>query len=488
MWKQDHLRTGVGEFDVLFNTWIFALFFAAVFTVYHLLRGRWRMAFLLAASYLFYAAWDWRFCFLLLTSTVVDYLVGRALDSPSRSEPARRRLLVASLMVNLGILGFFKYWDFFVLSAADGLAALGFEAHLSTLRVILPVGISFYTFQTLAYTIDVYRRRLAAERDPFVFGVYVAYFPQLVAGPIERAQHLLPQIRSPAKVDGSAIGSGALLFLIGLVRKVAVADAVAPIVDRIFANPGAASSAELALGVLLFAIQIYGDFAGYSDMARGISRMLGIELMENFQHPYIARSITDFWRRWHVSLSTWLRDYLYIPLGGNRCARWRRDLNLMITMLLGGLWHGAAWTFVIWGALHGLALVLHKIWVERSSLEELRTRLAGSALWAVAGWTTTMLVVGVCWVFFRSPDLETAIRYLGGMFVGGTGVSLSEMRTAAVALAVLAVVDLPQVIGRSHTAVLAWTAPLRGLLYAALVLILAMNQGGADVPFIYFQF
>jgi alginate O-acetyltransferase complex protein AlgI len=417
----------------------------------------------------------------------VDYWIGRALSRHQAQDRQRKRLLLISLGTNLGILGFFKYWDFFIHSAGDLLVALGFEPNLPSLRVILPVGISFYTFQTMAYTIDVYRRRMEAEREPLVFAIYVAYFPQLVAGPIERAQRLIPQIRAPARVDGAALGSGALLVLIGLVRKVAVADTVAPVVDRIFENPAGYGSGELALGALLFAVQIYSDFAGYTDMARGLSRMLGIELMENFQHPYIARSITDFWRRWHVSLSTWLRDYLYIPLGGNRGGSARRNLNIMLTMLLGGLWHGAAWTFVIWGGLHGLALIAHKAWLERSGFAPLR-RILSTRGGDVLPWMITMGVVGLCWIFFRSPDLTTAVTYLQGLVGGGFSISGGHLRTAAAAFVVLLLIDVPQLAGRSHTAVLDWPLAARGLLYAFMILILTMNQGGPDVPFIYFQF
>ncbi len=301
---------------MLFNSWEFAVFFASVLLIYRRLGTRHQNVLLLVASYVFYGWWDWRFLSLIWISTIVDYLVALRLG---RSETTRRRaLLMISVVTNLGLLAFFKYFNFFIDSAAVLIESIGLSANLPTLRVILPVGISFYTFQTLGYTIDVYRGKAPPERDPVVFATYVAYFPQLVAGPIERAAHLLPQIRQPRRADNEQLASGALLILIGLTRKVAIADPLASIVDGAFANPAIWGSADLLLAVAAFALQIYCDFAGYTDIARGTSRMLGIELMENFNHPYFAADITTFWRRWHISLSTWLRDYLYIPLGGNR--------------------------------------------------------------------------------------------------------------------------------------------------------------------------
>jgi alginate O-acetyltransferase complex protein AlgI len=344
---------------MLFNSFVFVLFLAIVLPVYYALSHRWQNRFLLVASYVFYGYWDWRFLGLLAISTVLDFALALLIagtDSPRR----KKRRVALSVVVNLGILGFFKYFDFFVDSAAVLLESAGLQANLPMLRVVLPVGISFYTFQSMAYTIDVYRGIQPPTRNLLDFALYVAYFPQLVAGPIERASRLLPQIQSPRRVGQAQWERGAQLILWGYVKKVAIADGLAPYADAVFRDPSSFSGLSLWLGVYCFAVQIYCDFSGYTDIARGVSQLLGIELMENFRQPYLSRNITEFWRRWHISLSTWLRDYLYVPLGGNRRGPAMQYRNLMITMLLGGLWHGAAWTFVVWGGLHGLFLATHK--------------------------------------------------------------------------------------------------------------------------------
>ncbi|MCA9537263.1 MAG: MBOAT family protein [Myxococcales bacterium] len=461
---------------MLFHSPVFFVFFAVVFAVHRGLGVRGQNAVALLASYVFFGWWDWRFLGLLWLSTGVDFLC--ALRIEAADARARRRWLWVSLAVNLGLLGFFKYAGFFVDSAVDLLTALGFAAHRPTLAIVLPIGISFYTFQTMAYTIDVYRGRLAACRDPLRFAVYVAWFPQLVAGPIERATHLLPQFAKRRVADGEALASGAVLMLIGYVRKVAIADTVAPHVDAVFANPAAHGSGALALCVLLFALQIYGDFAGYSDIARGASRMMGVELMENFAHPYFATDITAFWRRWHISLSSWLRDYLYIPLGGNRGGPWRTDRNLMLTMLLGGLWHGAGWNFVAWGGLHGLALLMHKR-VQRSG-EAGRAR-------RVFGWLLTMAVVGLAWVFFRAADFGQAWAVLSGIVAFEGGAARRTLLIAAVALFALLFIDVPQARAGDHLALRRWPWWLRGPVYAGMALA-AVLLSGTEVPFLYFQF
>jgi D-alanyl-lipoteichoic acid acyltransferase DltB (MBOAT superfamily) len=298
---------------MLFNSFEFLVFFPLVLALYYVLGRRGQNLLLLLASYLFYGWWDWRFCSLLALSTLIDFFCGLAMDR----WPDRKRVwLAVSVVAGLGILGFFKYFNFFVDTAALALSTLGVEPHLPVLRIVLPVGISFYTFQTMSYTLDVYRGHLAPTRNLLDFGLYVAFFPQLVAGPIERATHLLKQFAAPRVVTRSMIESGCFLILLGYFRKVVIADGVSPMVETIFASSATAPWHQLVTGAVLFSIQIYGDFAGYSDIARGLSRLLGIQLMVNFKQPYLSRNITEFWRRWHISLSTWLRDYLYIPPGG----------------------------------------------------------------------------------------------------------------------------------------------------------------------------
>ncbi len=345
---------------MIFNSFEFAVFLPIVFCVYWLLRLRAQNIFLLVASYFFYGFWDWRFLSLIALSTVIDFIVAQRVHA-STDPVARKRWVSLSLISNLGLLGVFKYFNFFIDSFVDVLTAVGFSANVPALQIILPVGISFYTFQTLSYTLDVYRKDNVPTTNFVDFALYVAYFPQLVAGPIERSTTLMPQISNARRFDLDRTFSGATLALIGIFKKVFVADNLAPHVDAIFAISDPAFFTVLA-GGYLFAFQIYADFSGYSDIARGVSRMLGIELRLNFAFPYASSSPQEFWRRWHMSLSTWLRDYLYISLGGNRKGSLRTYANLMTTMVLGGLWHGAAWNYVLWGAYQGTCLCVHRFY------------------------------------------------------------------------------------------------------------------------------
>jgi alginate O-acetyltransferase complex protein AlgI len=344
---------------MVFNSLHFLWFFVAVYALYRVLPHRPQNWMLLVASYYFYAAWDWRFLSLLLASTAVDYTVALAI---ARSEDAARRklLLFVSVAFNLTLLGFFKYFNFFADNLVHIFSALGWELDFVTVRVILPIGISFYTFMTMSYVIDVYRREIAPTRNLLDFALFVAFFPQLVAGPILRAARLLPQIAAPRRITTEDIRDGLWLILWGYLQKVYVADNLAGLANRVFEPDAQMSGINVLLGVYAFAFQIYGDFAGYSNIARGTSKLMGIELIENFRFPYFVRTAQDFWRHWHISLSTWLRDYLYIPLGGSRGTALATYRNLLVTMVLGGLWHGAAWTFVIWGAYQGVMLIAYR--------------------------------------------------------------------------------------------------------------------------------
>ncbi len=359
---------------MLFNSLEFVVFFAVVLALYSVLNHPRQNALLLVASYVFYGAWDYRFLLLLIGTTLVDYAVGLAIDR--RSDPAaRRRILMFSIVANLGVLGVFKYFNFFADSLVEFAGLFGLSVSPVTLNIVLPVGISFYTFQSMAYTIDVYRGHLKPCRSLPDFALYVTFFPQLVAGPIERATHLLPQIYARRVMTAEKIGSGLSLIALGFFKKVVMADNLAPTVNEIFAKQGGYTAEEVLVGAIFFAFQIYGDFSGYTDIARGTSRVLGFELMDNFREPYFARSPSDFWQRWHISLSTWLRDYLYISLGGNRGGRLTTYRNLILTMLLGGLWHGAAWNFVWWGLYHGTLLVGYRWYEERFGRSTVRISL-----------------------------------------------------------------------------------------------------------------
>ena len=390
------------------------------------------------------------------------------------------------LVIDLSVLGLFKYFDFFVASAADLLQLFGIHASAPALHLVLPVGISFYTFQSIAYNVEVYKGRMKACRDPILYALFIAYFPHLVAGPIQRPLHLLPQLDQPRTITWEKMCSGATLVFIGLVRKSLIADVVAPVVDKVFDHPDKNTSFALARALLLFSLQIYGDFAGYTDMARGLSRMMGVELTRNFNHPYFATDISDFWRRWHISLSSWLRDYVFIPLGGSRTTALRTSINLMVTMLLGGLWHGASWTFVIWGGFHGAALVVHAAY--RRVLG--RSKDAKTA-WPlrIVGWMLTMAVVLVGWTFFRAHTLGGALDVLGGIFAFRGGLPpYKELILPGAMLTLILLVDIPQHRNDSHQAILRWPWPIRGSVYAALTLGLLVFAPSDPIAFIYFAF
>jgi D-alanyl-lipoteichoic acid acyltransferase DltB (MBOAT superfamily) len=388
---------------MLFNSYIFWAFYAVVFVLYRWLPHNGQNWLLLAASYVFYGYWDVRFLLLMIATTAVDYGVGLCLDA-ERFRKHRKAVLVVSICANLGVLGFFKYYGFFAREFAALMANIGLSSSLPVLNVVLPVGISFYTFQSMSYTIDVYRREVAAVKSLRDFALYVAFFPQLVAGPIERSSNLIPQVIHPRHPHPGQFWQGLYDVATGLFRKVVIADNLAPVANTIFqTDPSRLSGMETLIGVYAFAFQIYCDFSGYSAIARGTARWMGFDLMENFHMPYFAVSPSDFWKRWHISLSSWLRDYLYIPLGGNRGGEWKTARNLMLTMILGGLWHGAAWTFIAWGTIHGLMLVAFK-WYDG-------WRLAGRPLspMARAGRIVLMFhLVCVTWLLFRASSLTQA--------------------------------------------------------------------------------
>ena len=450
---------------MLFNSYVFGVFFAVFMALYWLLRRHRgpQTLLILASSYLFYGWWDERFLILIITSTITDYVVtlgisgqrlklrqgvmlsaylavsAVALMLPSWSNtawtlwfvaaylaagwlaypyffslPEQRRkkaLLIYILCVDLGVLGVFKYFNFFADSFAQAASGLGWQVDSVTLNIVLPVGISFYTFQTIGYCIDVYRGKTPPPAGFIAFSAYVSFFPQLVAGPIERGGHLLPQF---SKTHTPSF-NGAWLFLWGLYKKIVIADNLAPYVESVFSNPTQASGADLAAAVLAFTFQIYCDFSGYSDMARGIARMMGFDIIVNFNLPYGARTPSEFWQRWHISLSSWLRDYLYVSLGGNRRGTLLTYRNLMITMVLGGLWHGASWTFVLWGAFHGAILVVYRMlgideWMARRQGPAIVRKLQDVLLIAVM-----FLLVCIGWLLFRAPGMDTVWVFLRGM-------------------------------------------------------------------------
>jgi alginate O-acetyltransferase complex protein AlgI len=398
---------------VTFNSLHFLIFFGLFFSLYLLTSGRVRMAITLVASCIFYGFWDWRFLGLLALSTAVDYLSGRLMGVATPRQ--RKPLLWVSMAVNLAILGIFKYLNFFIDSAMDLLALMGLTPHAITLSITLPVGISFYTFQNMSYTIDVYRKNIPVEKNVLVYATYVAIFPQLVAGPIVRASTLLPQLHIEPRITWRDLLAGFELILWGYVLKLCLADNAGPIVDKAFAQPEVASSLQLLAALLAFAFQIYGDFAGYSLIAIGLGRMMGLDFGINFDTPYFATSFSNFWQRWHITLSSWLRDYLYIPLGGNRTGRFNEFRNLVITMFLGGLWHGANWVFVLWGLLHGFYLILERL---VTPLYQRAGNLLRLPQWLRAAMAMLSVFMLTCfaWVFFRAQDFETAAAITSKLF------------------------------------------------------------------------
>ena len=478
---------------MLFNSLAFAAFLPLVFALYWALGRahiRWQNTLLLAASYVFYGWWDYRFLGLLFLSSSVDYALGIAMEL-SASKRRRRAFLIASLCVNLGVLGFFKYFNFFAESFTELLNGLGLQAHPTTLQIVLPVGISFYTFQTLSYTIDIYRRQMSPTRDPIAFFAYVSFFPQLVAGPIERARCLLPQFAEPRVFDAVKATDGLRQMLWGFAKKVVVADNLAPHVNVIFGDYGSQDGSLLCLGVVLFAVQIYCDFSGYSDIAIGTARLFGFSLMRNFAFPYFARDIAEFWRRWHISLSTWFRDYVYIPLGGSRSTFSVRVRNIVITFVVSGFWHGANWTFLAWGLLHGLYyLPLMIRGRNRDNLDVVASgRLLPTAGEAVRILSTFVLVL-IAWVFFRAPTVGDALAYLGRVistpFIGD--VPHRRFIVAAVYLLPFFAVEWLQRSKEHALDIAASPRLIRWVIYLAVGLTVLTLGNFGENEFIYFQF
>ena len=471
---------------MLFNSFEFLAFFAAVFAAY-LALSRWHRGqnlLLLAASLVFYGWWDWRFLGLMLAAISVDWAVALAVaasDDPRR----RKRLLLVSLVTQLTILGCFKYLGFFVASLTGALGSLGVAVHAPTLELVLPVGISFYTFQSIGYAIDVYRRALPPVRRWTDFALFISFFPQLVAGPIERATHLLPQILKPRAVTWTHIHTGLFLINVGIFKKVVLADNLALLADEIFNHHTRYQGLDLAVGALAFTFQIYCDFSAYSDIARGVAKMLGFDLMVNFRLPYFAVSPADFWRRWHISLSTWLRDYLYIPLGGNRHGEWRTYRNLALTMLLGGLWHGAAWNFVLWGAFHGLILIVYRL-AEQARANKPPLPLAALTLPLRVLAMFALTVFG--WILFRARSLDQLWHFLTRI---GPATSPHTLEFVHTLLFFTLPLILAQAIEQRRGDLLTFnrlSPPLLGLLHGLLITLLIILGVRQSMEFIYFQF
>lgn len=476
---------------MLFNSIDFAIFFPIVFFIYWAFLQkniRLRNIFLIIASYVFYGWWDWRFLSLIIISSTIDFIAGQKIYDEER-KTVRKRWLLLSIIVNLGFLGFFKYYNFFVDSFVDAFSLLGADFNPSTMNIILPVGISFYTFQTLSYTLDIYYRKMTPTKDVFSFFAFVAFFPQLVAGPIERARSLLPQFFEKRTITYDMVRSGLLTMAWGFFKKIVVADRLARFVDAAYADIPAASGKPAIMATIFFAFQLYLDFSAYSDIAIGSARTMGFNLSTNFRRPYLSDSFSDFWKRWHISLSSWFRDYVYIPLGGSRRKQGRVILNVMIVFVVSGLWHGAAYNFLIWGAINGLfIIVFDRLFRSEGSTGVRRVFMS---IFVSAAWALSL-------IFFRAETFSGALEMYGNLFAGGGslmdfGLSPGELKFILWALFLYMVVE---VVLERKTDLYTWFVARHFLIRWAVYLFLvvstimlgAYGAGLSDNNFIYFQF
>ncbi|MFI5263545.1 MAG: MBOAT family O-acyltransferase [Candidatus Kapaibacterium sp.] len=474
---------------MIFNSLAFAIFLPVVLALYYVLPFKGQNRMLLVASLFFYAWWDWRFLGLLALTILIDFYASHAVYRAT-THKRKKQWMLLSIISNVTVLVIFKYSNFFVQTFAVLLTKLGFSVTAPILQLVLPIGISFYTFMSMAYVIDVYRGQLTPTKHLFDFALFVCYFPHLVAGPILRAPQLLPQLTHERKIKLEQIRDGIALIIIGYVRKVVIADIIAPMVSGAFSQMDTLGSGDLILRMYLFAIQLYGDFAGYSDIARGVSKLFGIELNLNFATPYLSQNITEFWRRWHISLSSWLRDYVYIPLGGNRKGKFRTYLNNFLTMLIGGLWHGANWTYIIWGALNGIYLGIHKVYLDitgksgKQSLEQGKwTFLTPFKVFFV------FTLAAFAFIIFRSPNFSSAWHYISKMFSfqgGITQVGSSMFIIPFVLLAFL--IDIAQYTGWGERFIARTPLWQRAIVLGVLFALVLVAGSDNSQPFIYYQF
>ncbi len=478
---------------MLFNSIDFAIFLPIVFILYWFVANKnfkLQNFLIVVASYVFYGWWDWRFLSLILFSTLVDYSVGFALAN-EENNGKRKKLLIASILVNLALLGFFKYYNFFLDNFITAFSLFGMPIKANTLNIILPVGISFYTFQTMSYTIDVYRRKLEPTKDFIAFSAFVSFFPQLVAGPIERATNLLPQFYHKRTFNYTSAIDGMRQILWGLFKKIVIADNCAQFSNTIFNNSDDYSGSTLIVGVVLFAFQIYGDFSGYSDIAIGTSRLFGFNLMRNFAFPYFSRDIAEFWRRWHISLSTWFRDYVYIPLGGSQGTRRMNVRNIFIIFIVSGFWHGANWTFIVWGALNAvyfLPLLLRSR--NRQHLDIVAQGKFFPTIKELSAVMATFALTLLAWIFFRADNISHAFSFISTI-ISPSLFSIPEILPKKIFL-LISVFILIEWLGRENEFALAklgltWKRPLRWAMYYVLIIVI-LTFAGKPQEFIYFQF
>lgn len=483
---------------MLFNSIDFAIFLPIVFVLYWFVANRslkLQNILVVVSSYVFYGWWDWRFLSLIIFSTVVDYFIGTHL-SKENDLFKRRLLLWTSIVVNLGFLGFFKYYNFFLDNFISAFSFFGKDVNANSLNIILPVGISFYTFQTLSYTVDVFKKKLEPNKDFMAFSAFVSFFPQLVAGPIERATNLLPQFYKKREFDYSKAVDGMRQILWGLFKKIVIADNCAQFANEIFNNSVDYGGSTLFLGALFFTFQIYGDFSGYSDIAIGTSRLFGFNLKQNFAFPYFSRDIAEFWRRWHISLSTWFRDYLYIPLGGSRGGNWMKVRNTFIIFIVSGFWHGASWTFIAWGVLNAFYFLPSLL--TGNNRKNLNTVAEGNLFPSITETTSILFTFGltvIAWIFFRAENMGHALSYIQEIFspslfrIPSMDGGISSASSTIMLVVIFIIIEW---IGREGEYAIAnlgltWKRPFRYLMYYAII-IAVFWCSGKEQQFIYFQF
>jgi len=478
---------------MLFNSIDFAIFLPIVFLLYWFVTNKnlkLQNAFLVVVSYIFYGWWDWRFLSLIAFSTLVDYVIGRLLTTENKDKK-RKVLLGLSIAVNLGFLGFFKYYNFFLDNFIQAFSWFGTPISVRALSIVLPVGISFYTFQTLSYSIDVYRKKLEPTKDLIAFAAFVSFFPQLVAGPIERATNLLPQFYKKRNFNYSLAVDGLRQILWGLLKKMVIADNCAVFVNTIFDNSPEYSASTLVLGAVLFAFQIYGDFSGYSDIAIGTSRLFGFNLKQNFAFPYFSRDIAEFWRRWHISLSTWFRDYLYIPLGGSRGSKVQQIRNVFIIFIVSGFWHGANWTFIVWGALNALYFMpLLLTNNNRNHIDVVAIKSRFPSVKESVQIFVTFILTTLAWIFFRAENIRHALQYIKDIFDLSI-FSMPQIRPTNLFMLLFFFLIIEWLGRRNQYALetfgLKWKRPIRIMFYYILVILIFWFSRN-DQTFIYFQF
>lgn len=469
---------------MLFNSIDFVFFLPLVIIGYYLLPSKYRWALLLAGSYYFYASWKLEYIVLILFSTLVDFFCGRMMERHT-SKIKKRPFLILSIFSNLGMLFLFKYWNFFSETTNEILTSLSVNTEIPLIELLLPVGISFYTFQTLSYSIDVYQGKLKAEKHLGYFALYVSFFPQLVAGPIERYSRLTPQLKSPNKLHYDSIKNGLRLILFGLFVKMVIADNLGPLVDSVYEAPELYNQFSIGLAMVFYSFQIYGDFFGYSLVAIGSAKLMGIELMDNFKTPYFSKNIAEFWQRWHISLSTWFRDYLYFPLGGNRVKKARWFLNVIVVFIVSGLWHGANLTFLFWGLIFGISYVIENITTPKTKRSNQKYSLGIRALF----YLKTFIIVTIAWVFFRSSTITEAFELFNYLLFDSPGTETIKVNITIIVLLILfLLLDILLFNNRYDKWIDNKVTIVRWSTYFCLLFAVICLSGVEDIPFIYFQF